>query len=188
MEGVYGIDTGEQIEFARECCAPTWGEMAHSNRVHEIACAENGAEGFGRAEADFLFCFIVQKRPSKIIQIGAGVATSVILQGARMAGYAPEIVCIEPHPSEYLRHLASQQQIQLVVARAQEAEENVLTGMNSGDLFFVDSTHTVKPGSEVNRIVRSLTTLTHGLLCSFSRHQFSVRLSIEPDGHVVLLE
>lgn len=28
-----------------------------------------------------------------------------------------------------------------------------LTNLNPGDLLFVDSTHTVKPGSEVNRII-----------------------------------
>jgi len=28
-----------------------------------------------------------------------------------------------------------------------------LTGIQAGDLFFVDSTHAVRPGSEVNRII-----------------------------------
>jgi hypothetical protein len=153
MQGISGSETAAQVAFLRECCAPALGAVAQSKQVHHVACADNGAEGFGRVEADFLFCFVVNKRPAKVIQVGAGVSTSVILQAAALAGYAPEIVCVDPWPTAYLRLLANQGRIRLAIERAQETEIEDLTDLAHGDLLFVDSTHTVKPGSEVNRII-----------------------------------
>src|SRR5262249_10951292 len=43
--------------------------------------------------------------------------------------------------------------IRLMQARAQEIDLNVLTDLAPGDLLFVDSSHAVRPGSEVNRVI-----------------------------------
>jgi hypothetical protein len=43
--------------------------------------------------------------------------------------------------------------VTLYAERAEEAPRARLTDLAAGDLLFVDSTHTVKTGSEVNRIV-----------------------------------
>ena len=52
-----------------------------------------------------------------------------------------------------LTELAEAGRITLHRARAQDIDLEAMTGIGAGDLFFVDSTHTVKPDSEVNRIV-----------------------------------
>jgi len=41
----------------------------------------------------------------------------------------------------------------LIPNPAQEVDLKVLTGLDAGDLLFVDSTHAMRPGSEVNRII-----------------------------------
>jgi Methyltransferase domain len=155
MDGVAGVDLAGQIRFAKDCCTPELAAMAQANGVHQKACEENGAEGYGRAEADFLFCFIAQKRPAKIIQIGAGVATSVMLNAASVAGYEPSIVCIDPYPTAHLERLSANGEIRLVREPAQTTTENLID-LKAGDLLFIDSTHTVKPGSEVNLIILNI--------------------------------
>jgi predicted O-methyltransferase YrrM len=152
MIGVDGIDPEVQMQFLRKCCAPH-AERLRVGGIHDYACRENGGDGYGSVEADFLYCFIATQRPKKIIQVGCGVSSAVILLAAKDVGYAPEVVCIEPFSNAYLRDAAAQRQIELVQQKAQDVGAGALSNLDTGDLLFVDSTHAVRPGSEVNWIV-----------------------------------
>jgi Methyltransferase domain len=122
--------------------------------LHADAAAINGeGSGYGLIEADFLYAFILRHRPARIIQIGCGVSTAIILRAGEVAGYKPDITCIEPFPTAYLRDLAAKNLISLRHEAAQVTPLVVFEAIAKGDLFFVDSTHTVKVGSEVNRII-----------------------------------
>ncbi len=152
MFGVGGADIGDQLAFVRECCAP---ELIERVRVHEIygdACQGNGL-GYGPIEADFLYCFVTTKVPRQVVQVGAGVATAVLLRAAQDAGRPMSITCIDPYPTRFLREAAQQGTICLREEEAQRTPLEVFTSLEKGDLLFVDSTHAVRPGSEVNRIV-----------------------------------
>lgn len=153
MIGVAGADIESQMSFLRECCPQQLQNRLRRADIYAHASRENGEPGYGIVEADFLFCFIVTKRPRRIVQVGAGLSTAVILLAAKEADYAPEVVCIDPLPTGYLNRLAEHKMIALLPARAQEVDLNVLTGLDQGDLLFVNSTHSVRPGGEVNRIV-----------------------------------
>lgn len=152
MEGVAGADIGAQLSFLRECCLPPLPERLQSG-IHQYACKENGQPGYGPVEADFLYCFISTKRPNKIVQVGCGVSTAIMLLAAKEANYKPEIICVDPLPTEYLTRTAQQKLIELIAEPAQEVDLEVLTRLGIGDLLFVDSSHTMRPGSEVNRII-----------------------------------
>jgi hypothetical protein len=153
MTGVAGADIESQLSFLRGCCSTPLVERLRQGGIYEFACQENGEPGYGPVEAEFLFCFITTKRPKKIVQIGCGVSTAVILLAAKEAGYTPQITCIDPFPTGYLKHAAEHELIELIPKPAQEVDLEILTGLNAGDLLFVDSTHTMRPGSEVNRII-----------------------------------
>lgn len=153
MEGVAGADTSEQLRFVQECCTEPLRERLRRGDVYRSACEENGAEGYGPTEADFLFCFIASMRPPRVVQVGAGVSTAVILHAAREAGYNPEVTCIDPYPTDYLRKAAAAGRLKLVAERAQDLGPETLADTGEGGLLFVDSTHTVKPGSEVNHLI-----------------------------------
>jgi predicted O-methyltransferase YrrM len=168
MVGVAGAEIETQIAFLRECCLPPLLDRINQGGIHEHGCLENGRDGYGRIEAEFLYCFIVAKRPRKIVQIGCGVSTAVILLAAKDANYKPHIVCVDPYPTEYLTRIAKDGQIQLIAEPAQEVDLQVLTSLAAGDLFFVDSSHTMRPGSEVNRIILEvLPRLPSGSLAHF---------------------
>ncbi len=102
------------------------------------------------------------------MQIGSGVSTAVILLAAKEAGYKPDIVCIDTFPTEYLVAAAKRGLIELIPTSAQEVELELLTSLGAGDLLFVDSTHAVRAGSEVNRIILEvLPRLAPGCLVHF---------------------
>lgn len=149
MIGVLGAeDLDAQLAVLREWFAvavpePTWRE----------ACREHGEGGYGPIESDVLYAFIRTERPRRIVQVGAGVSTAIILRAARDSAYEPQIVCIDPFPTSYLLERADHGDVTLVPEPAQDVDASVLLAVGDGDLLFVDSTHTVKPGSEVNRLV-----------------------------------
>ncbi|HVC99085.1 MAG TPA: class I SAM-dependent methyltransferase [Pirellulales bacterium] len=159
MTGVAGAGTQEQLDFVRATCTAPLTARLRQLAIHDQACRHNGEIGFGVVEADFLFCFIRSHRPSRIVQIGCGVSTAVCLLAAMEAGYRPEIVCIEPYPNRFLREAARKGEIRLVEERAQEIDFDVCGPWAAGDLFFVDSTHTLGPAGEVTRIVLEMLPL-----------------------------
>ena len=150
--GINGIDLDKQLQWMRTCCSEKNQEILISKDIHLLSCQEN-EYGFGKIEADFLYCFISSFQPKKIIQIGCGVSTKTILMAANDSKYKVNITCIDPYPTLYLLEKSRHSEINLISKEAQEVSLDILTNIGENDLFFVDSTHTIKPGSEVNRII-----------------------------------
>ena len=169
MIGIRGASVVEQLAFARACCTPELVvEIQHRTTLYDDACRANGAVGYGPIEAEFLYCFIASTRPSRVVQVGCGVSTEVMLRSAREHDLALEIVCIDPFPRPFLVEAARRHDIALLPTRAQDVPLATLTNLSAGDLLFVDSTHTVKPGSEVNRLMLEvLPRLAQGVYVHF---------------------
>lgn len=153
MVGVQGVDTSLQFEFVEACCSGEVVARLARENIHSRACAVNGEAGFGAPDAEFLYGFIRTIQPRRIVQVGCGVSTAVMLMAAEDVGYHPEILCVEPYPTAFLDRSAREGRIELVRERAQDVPMAVLTDLGDEGLLFVDSTHTVKPGSEVNRLI-----------------------------------
>ena len=136
--------------------------------VYQQACTDNGAHGYGPTEASLLFAFIASQRPSRVVQVGAGVSTSIILQARAAFDVDVDVVCVEPFPTPFLCRAARRGEIRLIQRPAQAVSVAEMAGLTAGDLFFVDSTHTVKAGSEVNYIILEvLPRLPAGTLAHF---------------------
>jgi hypothetical protein len=153
MVGVTGANADRQLEFVGECCPEPIRKRLARGDIAPDAIRTNGEPGFGVIEADFLYAFIASKRPRKVVQIGSGVSTAVILLAARETGIPIEVVCVEPYPNQFLRDAARDGTIRLIAEKAQVVSLDEFLALGSGDLLFVDSTHTVQPGGEVNRII-----------------------------------
>lgn len=152
LVGVHGAELPAQVEFLESICRAHRGRLERGD-IHELACRENGAAGYGPVESDVLYAFIATRKPSRVVQVGAGVSTAVILLAAREAGFSTRLTCVDPFPSAGLSRLAADGAIELVREPAQAAALETLVQDGPGSLFFVDSTHAVRPGSEVNRII-----------------------------------
>jgi hypothetical protein len=72
---------------------------------------------------------------------------------AEDAGYQPQILCVEPYPTEFLSRLAAEGKVQLIREKAQVVDLAVIESLDSDLLFFVDSSHTLGPAGEVSRII-----------------------------------
>jgi predicted O-methyltransferase YrrM len=156
--GIRG-DIDAQVAWVDQCTKTLRGSLNHFE-VHKAAIKMNGSDqGYGEVEADFLYCFVRANRPAQILQIGCGVSTAVCLLAAKDEGYTPRIVCIEPYPTDFLKREQEAGRIQLVSKKLEDAGPECVDCLKSGDLFFVDSSHTLAPAGEVNLIILEMLPL-----------------------------
>lgn len=153
MVGVQGADADEQLAFARATITPELSERTKAGDIHPSACQENGADGFGPIEAEFLHSFIYTHRPARMLQVGAGVSTSVCLRAALEAGYELQVTCIDPYPTHLLQRLKNETRIELIDCPAQEADPGMAAALQKGDLLFIDSSHALGPAGEATRLI-----------------------------------
>lgn len=154
FDAVRGADLGEQLQWLQACVCEEVRALDKRRDLYGEACNAAGFRGFGPIEAVLLFAFVHHHRPSTVVQVGAGTSTSVVLQAAAEADYQPRIVCVDPFPTAYLRQLASEGRIEIVELGAQEPVAlRAIEALQAGDLFFVDSSHTLGPAGEVTRLV-----------------------------------
>lgn len=162
----------EQLALLEKWLSPHLARAVRDD-VWQRAIASQGSEGYGPVEAHVLYCFAAAERPRRVLQVGCGVSTAVLLQA--LCGHAgtlqnsPEITCVEPFPSDYLHALDKEGRIDLVVEKAQDWDPSPnLAELREGDLLFVDSTHTTVPGSDANRIILEwLPSLSPGVWVHF---------------------
>ena len=168
MQGIHQSSVSEQLDFIENCVAEVKNEVLLDTKIYQDGITRSAEIGYGLIEADFLYAFIKKNKPNKIIQIGCGVSTAIVLNASEAAGYQPEIICIEPYPSPFLERIDKEGHITLIKELAQKVSLEVLTNLRLGDLFFVDSTHTVKVGSEVNKVIlEALPRLMKGVYIHF---------------------
>jgi predicted O-methyltransferase YrrM len=173
-------DLDRQLRWVDEC-TKSYRDNLRCFEIHQAAVIANGSsEGYGEVEADFLYCFIRSQRPAQIVQVGCGVSTAVCLRAAAEEGYRPKIVCIEPYPTDFLKRENQAGRIELVSRKLEDAGLECISGLGSGDLFFVDSSHTLAPAGEVNLIIlEMLPRLAVGVRVHF--HDIAFPYDYAPD-------
>ena len=137
-----GVDLrkSQQLELATKLRAQ-WEDLPSGGRYR----ADNGQ--YSRADAFVLNSMLRHYRPQRVVEIGSGWSTAVILD----AEVGAAVTCIEPHPERLLGALAGGglESVTLVRAGVQEVPLDFFSALEPGDVLFIDSTHVVKPGSDV---------------------------------------
>jgi Methyltransferase domain len=103
---------------------------------------------FRGVDALIAYCMVRHFQPQLIIEVGSGWS-SLVLGEAAAKNKNSALICIDPFPSDVLRKgfpgLRS-----LVEKKIQEIDLEFFSQLDSGDVLFIDSSHTVKIGSDVN--------------------------------------
>ena len=123
-------------------------------------------DSYGRVGADVLHGVVRAIQPRRIVELGSGQSTLVMAAAAernRAEGADTELRAFDPFPTVVHTGLAGLTSLE--PTPAQEVPLEVFTALEAGDVLFVDTTHTVKLGSDVNRIVLDvLPVLAPGVL------------------------
>jgi hypothetical protein len=100
---------------------------------------------FSYSDAMSYYCFLRQIRPASIVEIGSGFSTLVAIEAIEKNGFGT-IHCFEPYPRQFLRQ---ENRVDLHTLKAQDLSPEYLNEiLQDDDVLFVDSTHTVKTGSD----------------------------------------
>jgi hypothetical protein len=86
-------------------------------------------------------------------------------QNEQETGESASLTAIEPHPSAALKNLAN---IELKSQSVQTVSCDLFASLGKGDLLFIDSSHTVKPGGDVNFLILEVLPRLHpGVIVHF---------------------
>jgi hypothetical protein len=98
-------------------------------------------------------CMIRQLRPGHVIEIGSGMSSRVIAgainKNLRQYGQACEYTIVDPYPGEPIRNSA-RGNITLIESRVELLDPALFSRLGSNDILFIDSSHSVKIGGDVN--------------------------------------
>jgi hypothetical protein len=149
-------ETLEQlIGFSSEFNPPVEGDEEECQRYFW------GNSQFSYSDAMSYYCFTRWAKPAKVVEIGSGFSTLVALEALATNGIGT-VHCFEPYPRPFLQ---TEPCIDLHRKKAQEIDPVFLnTLLEDGDILFIDSTHTVKTGSDCLHIyLRLLPTITRSI-------------------------
>ena len=110
---------------------------------------------FGYSDAIFLFSFLLKNKPKKIIEIGSGFSSAVILDTIEnFFPKRPDVIFIEPN-SGRLNNLIFEKDrnnFKLINKKLQETSIDMFSQLKTGDLLFIDSSHVIKYGSDLQTL------------------------------------
>jgi predicted O-methyltransferase YrrM len=105
---------------------------------------------FMAVDAHIYYSLIRQYRPEKIVEIGSGFSTSFAKYAISKNERVSQITCIEPYPSDSLKEIAhNQEHINIIPKKLQEIDVNFFSCLKENDILFIDSTHMLRTGSDV---------------------------------------
>jgi methyltransferase family protein len=125
---------------------------------------------YAGADATLLYAMVRHLRPPRLLELGSGQSTLVSAQACAANardGSPTELICVDPEPRielEFERFGIGR--IERKLASALPLERYL--ALERGDVLFVDTTHTVKLGGEVNFLVLDvLPRLRPGVIVHF---------------------
>lgn len=111
---------------------------------------------FGYSDAMMLHGFLRRYRPQRIIEVGSGFSSAVMLDTIdRHPGYQPALTFIEPFPErlDMLMTEADHEHTTLLESNVQQVPLEQFKQLEVGDLLFIDSSHVVKAGSDLQYLL-----------------------------------
>lgn len=131
-------------------------------------CFNNGAYAY--TDAIVLYSFIRHFKPKRIIEIGSGHSSAVMLDTREAFLIDINLTFIEPYP-KLLYRLFKDNDIancKVLAKKVQNVEISEFQKLQRNDILFVDSSHVSKTGSDVNyEIFKILPTLNSGVIIHF---------------------
>lgn len=110
---------------------------------------KNGFFSYG--DAIILYSFIRHLKPKKIIEVGSGFSSAVLLDTNDLF-FDGSIECtfIEPYPRRLLSLINKIEAGKLIRQKVQDVNVELFRQLNPNDILLIDSSHVSKFGSDVN--------------------------------------
>jgi hypothetical protein len=119
---------------------------------------------FPTLDAAAAYAMVCRARPARIVEVGSGHSTRFLARAIADEALGTELLCIDPAPRAPLRGLP----VRWIEDVVQRAPETLFAELQAGDMLFVDSSHVLMPGTDVDWLLnRILPGLGAGVLVHF---------------------
>lgn len=111
---------------------------------------------YGHADALFLYFVLRHARPRRVVEVGTGWSTCVMLDVDDLfLGGQLEITSIDPDPSRLRGSMrpGDERRVRILEQPVQDVPLDVYDRLQAHDVLFIDSTHVLKTGSDVNHLL-----------------------------------
>lgn len=135
--------------FGKECIWPL-----HKTSNEADFFVDNDSFSFGCAAV--LYSMIRKYKPHTVIEIGSGHSSKIISQSIhtnkKEGGKIPHYIIIDPYPQEFIKNNKISY-TKLIPKKVEVIKPIFFNILERNDILFIDSSHTVKIGSDVNFLI-----------------------------------
>lgn len=137
----------------------------HNMRFHQ----RKDNDMFSASAAHVLSHMVVHFHTKKIIEVGSGFSSAAMLDiQERVENSILKLTFIEPYPARLKALLRDGDNVALYEQTLQEVDLNIFRELEANDILFIDSSHVVKTGNDVNVILfQILPLLNKGVIIHF---------------------
>lgn len=124
-------------------------------------------KAFESVDGEMFYCLIRHFKPRKIFEIGGGHSTYLAAEAIGDSGQPCELTVFEPYPGKILKK-GFPGLHRTVQVKAQDVPLSEFEGLRKNDFLFIDSSHVVRIGSDVQYLVLEVLPRLHpGVLVHF---------------------
>ena len=107
---------------------------------------------FPGLDAAAAYALVRRERPARIIEVGSGHSTRFLLRAIRDGGFSCAVTCIDPAPRADIAALP----VTAIRQTLQQAGLAPFAALQGGDVLFIDSSHILMPGSDVDLLLNKV--------------------------------
>ena len=101
-------------------------------------------------DAEYLYNMIRYFKPRKIIEIGSGISSLMVLNAinknkADNVDDACKHICIEPYGKPWLEHMVGE----VIRKKVEDVDKTFFEQLEANDILFIDSSHIIRPQGDV---------------------------------------
>jgi hypothetical protein len=108
---------------------------------------------FPRLDAAAAYAMVRETKPRRIVEVGSGHSTRFLARAVADGGLATRITAIDPAPRASIEALGVEW-LRMPVQRVA-----AFPALGQGDILFIDSSHQLKPGSDVDFLLNAVLPL-----------------------------
>jgi predicted O-methyltransferase YrrM len=115
-----------------------------------------GQDWFCGLDAAMLYAQIRLHRPTRVVEIGSGHSTRFAARAIADGGLETRLIAIDPQPRADLAKLKVEWHRETLQQALANSGGHLIAELHPGDLLFVDSSHILMPGTDVELILTEL--------------------------------
>lgn len=164
-----GIDLREEAQLElMEVFSKYYDELPWTGAPNGVTRYHYENDFFGYGDAITMYSLFRNYKPSRVVEVGSGYSSAAMMDvNDLFLEQEIQFTFVEPYP-ERLLGLLRQEKPTMLRQPVQEIPLETFRNLDEHDVLFVDSSHVVKAGSDLQRIIFTvLPALKPGVLVHF---------------------